>query len=362
MKILTVLGTRPEIIRLSRIISVLDKRISKHIVVHTGQNAQTFLNSDFFEDLDIRKPDIILELKPSSLSQQLCIMMDNLEKVLEEHKPDKVLVLGDTNSALATTIVCERKGYPVYHMEAGNRCHDRKVPEEINRKIIDSIASINMPYTDSAKENLLREGKSPRKIFKTGNPIGEVVWFYDAKIYSSSVMKRLNLEKRKFVLVTAHRSENVDDEKRLKIIFKCLETIASKYKVIFSCHPRTEDKIKKFHITTSNNILLCQPFNFSDFAHLQQNCKYAITDSGTVQEEICLFGRPCITIRDTTEREETVLCGSNIVCGLNENRIIEACEHVETMSLGWTPPKDYETRNVSAIVANILLQEINHEY
>lgn len=362
MKILTVIGTRPEIIRLSRIICELDKRVSKHIVVHTGQNSQVFLNENFFEDLEIRKPDIILKVEAPTLSQQLCVMMDNLEKVLEEHKPDKVLVLGDTNSALAATIICERKGYPIYHMEAGNRCHDRKVPEEINRKIIDSISSINMPYTDIARENLLREGKSPRKIFKTGNPIGEVVWFYDAKIYSSGIMKKLNLEKRQFVLVTAHRSENVDNKERLNIIFRCLEKLTDKYKIVFSCHPRTADKIKKFNIKVSDNILLCEPFNFSDFANLQQNCKYAITDSGTVQEEMCLFRRPVITIRDTTEREETVLIGSNIVCGLNEERIIEACGHIETMSLGWVVPMDYETRNVSAIVANILMQEIDYGY
>lgn len=362
MKIMTVLGTRPEIIRLSRIISVLDDRLDDHVVVHTGQNAQAFLNENFFEDLKIRKPDICLEVNASSLSEQLYIMMQNLENVLDDVKPDKVLVLGDTNSSLAATIISERKGYPVYHMEAGNRCHDRKVPEEINRKIIDSIASINMPYTEIARENLLREGKSPRKIFKTGNPIGEVVWFYDANIYSSQIMSKLELQRKKFVLVTSHRSENVDNEERLKVIFNCLEKIAEKYTVVFSCHPRTADKIKTFDIEVSNNVLLCEPFNFSDFASLQQNCKYAITDSGTVQEEMCLFNRPVITIRDTTEREETVLCGANIVCGLDEKRMMEACQHIETMSTGWVPPEDYVTRNVSAIVANILMQEIDHAY
>jgi len=361
MKILTVLGTRPEIIRLSRIITKLDDRVDQ-ILVHTGQNAQAFLNEDFFQDLDIRVPDIILEASASSLGEQIGKMMTGLGKVLEEHKPDKVLVLGDTNTSFAATFISERMGYPVFHMEAGNRCFDKKVPEEINRHAIDSIASVNLPYNEISKMHLLREGMSVNRIFKTGNPIGEVIWYYDSAISFSTILETLNLEAKSFVLVTAHRAENVDNVYRLKTIFDCLEKISEKYKVIFSCHPRTRDKINKFDIEVSDNILLCDPFKFTDFARLQQKCKFAITDSGTVQEEMCIFRKPCITIRNSTERMETVLAGSNIVCGLEEEKILEAYANIEKMSTAWTIPEEYQVRNVSEIVINILMQKIDYAY
>ena len=361
MKILTILGTRPEIIRLSRIITKLDDRVDQ-LLVHTGQHAQAFLNEDFFKDLDIRVPDIVLEASASSLGEQIGKMMTGLGKVLEEHKPDKVLVLGDTNTSFAATFISERMGYPVFHMEAGNRCFDKTVPEEINRHAIDAIASVNLPYNENSKNHLLREGMSVKRIFKTGNPIGEVIWYYDSAISFSNILETLDLETKPFVLVTAHRAENVDSAYRLKTIFDCLGKISEKYKVIFSCHPRTRDKINKFDIKVSDNILLCDPFKFTDFARLQQKCKFAITDSGTVQEEMCIFRKPCITIRNSTERLETVLAGSNIVCGLEENKILEAYANIEKMSPAWTIPEEYEVRNVSEIVINILMQKIDYGY
>jgi UDP-N-acetylglucosamine 2-epimerase (non-hydrolysing) len=353
MKILTILGTRPEIIRLSRIIPKLDL-VCDHRVLHTGQNYDPTLNDIFFEDLGIRKPDVIIDSKGTT-AEQLGKMFVGVEKYLQEFKPDKVLILGDTNSGLVA-IICERLGVPVYHMEAGNRCYDLKVPEEKNRKIIDAVSTINLPYTELSRQNLLREGATNNKVFVTGNPIKEVIDFYKDKIDRSSIVSTLNLEKNNYIIATAHRAENVDVDERLINIFKSFEKIANEYKIVFSCHPRTKQKLEKFNISVNNpNILILEPLGFFDFVKLEKNAYMAISDSGTVQEEMCLFGIPTVTIRDTTERPETVWCGSNIVSGLKEQDIINCFNVSKIVERDWTVPAEYTKHNVSDTVVQILL-------
>ena len=323
LRILTILGTRPEIIRLSRIIPKLDL-VCDHRVLRTT-------------------------------AEQLGKMFVGVEKYLQEFKPDKVLILGDTNSGLAA-IICERLGVPVYHMEAGNRCYDLKVPEEKNRKIIDAVSTINLPYTELSRQNLLREGATNNKVFVTGNPIKEVIDFYKDKIDESSILSTLNLEKNNYIIATAHRAENVDVDERLINIFKSFEEIAKDYKIVFSCHPRTKQKLEKFNISVNNpNILIIEPLGFFDFVKLEKNAYMAISDSGTVQEEMCLFGIPTVTIRDTTERPETVWCGSNIVSGLKEQDIINCFNVSKIVERDWTIPVEYIKNNVSDTVVQIIL-------
>lgn len=354
MKILTILGTRPEIIRLSRIIPKLDS-IVDHKILHTGQNYDPFLNQIFFDQLGIRYPDVIIDNKGTTFAEQLANTFIGVEKFIKEFSPDKVLILGDTNSGLSA-LICERLSVPVYHMEAGNRCYDNKVPEEKNRRIIDSISSVNLPYTNLSRENLLREGVSNDKIFVTGNPIKEVIDFYQHQINQSTVLDKFDLSPNSFIIATAHRAENVDDEIRLKSIFQAFETISLEKKIIFSCHPRTRQKLKIFEIDINNpNIIIIEPLGFFDFVKLEQNSYLAITDSGTVQEEMCLFGIPTITIRDTTERPETVWCGSNIVSGLNTRQIVLTFKQITQLKKQWEIPQGYDKNNVSDTVINILL-------
>jgi UDP-N-acetylglucosamine 2-epimerase (non-hydrolysing) len=353
-KILTILGTRPEIIRLSRIIPMLDLLVD-HKVLHTGQNFDPNLSDVFFDDLKLRRPDKIIKNKSFSLSEQLATTFIEVEKYINEFKPDKILVLGDTNSGLSA-IICERLGVPVYHMEAGNRCYDLKVPEEKNRKLIDSISTINLPYTQLSRENLLREGIPNNRIYVTGNPIKEVIEFYKEEILNSSICQKLNLKSKKYVIVTAHRAENVDNIERLKNILEALHEISKEYTVVFSCHPRTKEKIKNFNLQISNEkIKILDPLGFFDFVNLELNSAMAITDSGTVQEEMCLFNIPTVTIRDTTERPETVSCGSNIISGLQKENIILCYNKMKHHNLVWDIPAEYQKTNVSDIVINILL-------
>ena len=352
-KILTILGTRPEIIRLSRIIPKLDQ-ICDHRVLHTGQNYDPALNEIFFNDLGIRQPDVILDTKGTT-AEQIGKMFVGVEKYLQEFAPDRVLILGDTNSGLAA-IICERLGIPVYHMEAGNRCYDLKVPEEKNRKIIDAVSSINLPYTELSRQNLLREGATNNKVFVTGNPIKEVIDFYANEIDSSSILTTLDLEKNNYIISTAHRAENVDVDNRLINIFESFEEIAKEYKIVFSCHPRTKQKLEKFNILVKNpNILIIEPLGFFDFVKLEKNAYMAISDSGTVQEEMCLFKIPTVTIRDTTERPETVWCGSNIVTGLEKDNILAGYNRMKVANKDWEVPAEYNRDNVSDVVVNILL-------
>ena len=354
VKVLTILGTRPEIIRLSRIINKLDNLVD-HKILHTGQNYDPLLNDIFFKELGLRNPDIIIDNTGSSFAEQIGNTFIGVEKFINEFNPDKVLILGDTNSGLAA-FICERMGVPVYHMEAGNRCYDLKVPEEKNRKVIDSISTINLPYTNLSRENLLREGIPNNRISVTGNPIKEVIDFYTDRIQQSTILNDLNLMPGSYIIATAHRAENVDHDTRLQNIFRAFEEISKEYKIVFSCHPRTRQKLEKFKIDTSNpNIIILEPFGFFDFIKLEQNSVMAISDSGTVQEEMCLFHIPTVTIRDTTERPETVWCGSNIVSGLNTDQILLSYKIMKSVERNWEIPQGYNKDNVSDTVINILL-------
>lgn len=353
LKILTILGTRPEIIRLSRIIPKLEKNFN-HYLLHTGQNFDSNLSTIFFNELKLKKPNSTLNSQSPTVGAQIGKIIIGVEEKINEFKPDKVLILGDTNSGLGA-IICEKLNIPVYHMEAGNRCFDLSVPEEKNRKIIDSISTINLPYTNISRDNLIKEGIPNQNIIVTGNPIKEVIDFYQSEINNSRILENLNLEKNNYIIATAHRAENVDNSERLKSIISSLEYISTKIKVIFSCHPRTKQKLMQARYDSSNpNFIISEPFGFFDFIKLEQNSKMAITDSGTVQEEMCIFGIPTITIRETTERPETVWCGSNIVSGLSRDRIIGCFDHLYDSNLTWKIPEEYLRSDVSNTIINIL--------
>lgn len=348
IRILTILGTRPEIIRLSLIIKKLD-RLNEHILIHTGQNYNMKLSDIFFEELGLRKPDYYLGVKSDSFGAQFSIIIREVEKLLVKLKPDRVLVLGDTNSALAA-ILAERMLIPVFHMEAGNRCFDLKVPEEKNRMIIDSIATIAIPYTPNSRENLLKEGIPKNRIFVSGNPIYEVLTFYMDKIDKSDMLSKLNLEKSEYFLVTAHRAENVDIQENLEMILQGLELVAEAYNlpIIFSVHPRTRAKLDVFNLEIKNKkIKLLEPFGFFDFVKLEKNAKLVLTDSGTVQEECCIFNIPAVTIRNTTERPETVECKSNIVSGLLPESVLNCTKVMLAADTDWEYPIGYIDKNVS---------------
>jgi UDP-N-acetylglucosamine 2-epimerase (non-hydrolysing) len=347
-KILTILGTRPEIIRLSRIIPKLDQ-VCDHRVLHTGQNYDPTLNDIFFEELELRRPDMVLESR-GTIGEQLAATFVGVEKYCKEFQPDAVLVLGDTNSGLSA-VVCERMGIPVYHMEAGNRCYDLSVPEEKNRRIIDHVASVNLPYTGHSRENLLREGLPNNKIFVTGNPIREVLNYYSGAIQHSNVVNRLGLAPHQYIVATAHRAENVDNPVRLANILEAFETISQDLPIVFSCHPKTEQRMTT---QLGNRIIISKPMGFFDWVNLERNSRLAISDSGTVQEEMCLFRKPTITIRATTERPETVMCGSNIITGLEVDSIVAGYRQALTLG-SWTIPEEYTRPNVSDVVVNIII-------
>ena len=354
MKILTVLGTRPEIIRLSRIIPALDD-VCEHIVIHTGQNYDPNLNDVFFNELNIRPPNFYLKAK-GSFGEQTGMILAGCEEILSAEKPDKFLVLGDTNSALAA-IIAKRKGIPVYHMEAGNRCYDDRVPEEVNRRIIDHSSDILMPYTERSRQNLLREGIEGQRIYVTGNPILEVINFYNDQILASKILNKLGLECRKYYLVTIHRAENVDLEERLRELALALDQIQQKYSVpvVVSTHPRTRSKMESFGIVPNNpNLIFLQPFGFFDFLFLEQNAACVLSDSGTVQEECAILKVPNVTLRDVTERPETIECGSNILSGVNSVNIVKCVDLVLGDKNHWHVPPEYLVENVSNTVVKTL--------
>lgn len=354
---MTILGTRPEIIRLSLIINKLDTHAERHILVHTGQNFTASLSDIFFQQLKVRSPDYILLDRQQSLGEQLSTMYKSLEAIFLKEKPDKVLVLGDTNSGLSA-ILAERMGIPVIHMEAGNRCFDLEVPEEKNRRIIDAISSFNLPYTPQSKENLILEGIPRNRIIVSGNPIYEVLEHYKSEIEQSDILEKLTLKKDGYFLVTAHRAENVDHEDRLLEIMKGINMVAEAYKkrVICSIHPRTKSRIQ--NITTLEVHPLVEfhePFGFFDFVKLEKNAFCVLTDSGTVQEECCLFHVPTVTIRKTTERPETIECGSNMLSGIDAKQIVNCVHVMVNQPKTWSYPDGYDHKNVSDKVIKILL-------
>ncbi len=355
MKILTVLGTRPEIIRLSLIIEKLDQSC-EHILVHTGQNYDPNLNDIFFQQLGVRAPDAYLDAK-GSFGEQVGIILNKIEALMRQHRPDKFLVLGDTNSALAA-IVAKRLGIPVYHMEAGNRCYDDRVPEEVNRRIIDHSSDILMPYTERSRQNLLKEGLPGQRIYVTGNPIHEVITHFAPQIAASTIFEKLAIRPGQYFLITLHRAENVDGEDRLRNFALAFDRLQKKYGVplIVSTHPRTRSRIQAFGIQVDNpNIRFLEPFGFFDFVALEKQAGCVLSDSGTVQEECAIFKVPNVTLRDVTERPETVECGSNILSGGDADSILRCAEAVLAHAPDWNPPAEYLAENVSQVVLKILM-------
>lgn len=353
MKIVTVLGTRPEIIRLSLIIKKLDS-YSCHIVIHTGQNYDTNLHDIFMQELGVRKPDYYLDAK-GSFAEQVAIILKKTEVILQKEKPDKFLVLGDTNSSLAA-IIAKRLQIPVYHMEAGNRCFDDTVPEEINRRIIDHASDILLPYTQKSKENLLQEGIKGNRIFVTGNPILEVLNYFEKNIRKSNILEKIKIKKNNYFLVTLHRQENVDNPVRLTRFIDALNKISKNYTlpIIWSVHPRTKKMLEEKKYKIHKKVLLFKPFGLFDFIKLEKNAKCVLTDSGTVQEECSILHIPNVTLRDTTERPETLEVGSNIISGSEPESILKALAISMVKKSQWSPPIEYLQTNVSDVIVNIL--------
>ena len=356
MRVLTVLGTRPEIIRLSRIIEKLD-RLCDHKLVHTGQNFDPNLSDVFFQDLGVRRPDYYLGARGETFGQEIGQILSAFDKVLYQERPDGLLVLGDTNSGLCS-ILAKRLGIPVYHMEAGNRCYDDRVPEEVNRRIIDHSSDILMPYTHRSKENLRREGIENDRIFVIGNPIFEVLQHYQTPIGASCVQERLALEPGRYFLVTMHRAENVDVKERLERLTGALQRLSEEYgyPVVCSLHPRTRSKMEEYGIDLKDGgVRFLVPLGLFDFVALEKAAYCVLSDSGTVQEETCILGVPSVTIRDVTERPETIECGSNILSGVERDAILRCVGIVTSRGGTWTPPPEYLVPNVSDKVIRIVL-------
>lgn len=353
---MTLFGTRPEIIRLSVIIKHLD-RFCEQVLVHTCQNYDENLSDVFFRELGLRQPDVYLGVQATDFAEQVGQIITRAGEAMEQVRPDRLLILGDTNSALAA-IVAARRGIPVFHLEAGNRCYDDRVPEEINRRIIDHCSTVLMPYTHRSKENLLREGIERDRIFVIGNPIYEVLNTYTREIEACDALARLELEPQQYFLVTMHRAENVDDPERLANLLEGLHQVQAKYQqpVVVSLHPRTADKMRRFGLgVRSERIRLLRPLGFFDFVKLERNARCVLSDSGTVQEECCIFGVSNVTIRDITERPETIECGSNILTGADPEMIVQAVDIVLNSPCDWTAPAEYVERHVSTVVAKIVL-------
>jgi len=353
---MTIFGTRPEIIRLSVIIKTVD-RFCEQILVHTGQNYDENLSDVFFRDLSLRQPDLYLGVKESDFAEQVGQILARSGEAMEKTKPDRVMILGDTNSGLAA-LVAARRGTPVFHLEAGNRCYDDRVPEEVNRRVIDHCSTVLMPYTHRSKENLLLEGIERDRIFVIGNPIYEVLNTYANQIAASDVLARLGVERGKYFLVTMHRAENVDDAGRLRNLLEGLHQVGHKYQqpVVVSMHPRTADRIRQFNVVVPpEHIHVVKALGFLDFVTLEKNARAVLTDSGTVQEECCIFGIPNVTLRDVTERPETIECGSNILSGVDPEMILQAVDLVLSSWRSWTPPPEYLVEDVSSVVAKIVL-------
>lgn len=355
MKIVTVLGTRPEIIRLKLVIEKLDPLVD-HVLVHTGQNFHPTLSDTFFEQLRVRQPDHYLGVRAETFGEQVAQILTGCEKVFREHRPDRLLILGDTNSSLCA-IVAKRVGIPVFHVEAGNRCYDDRVPEEVNRRLIDHCSDILMPYTERSRANLLREGIFGGRIFVTGNPIYEVIEYFNVEISASKVLHELGLEKDCYFLVTMHRAENVDIESRLRRLTAALVRLNERHgiPVIVSTHPRTRVRMESAGLKVEDrDVRFPDPFGFFDFIALERNARCVLSDSGTVQEECAIFGVPNVTVRDVTERPETIECGSNILSGADPDNIVACVGKVLALRPRWKPPREYVAPAVSDTVVRIV--------
>lgn len=355
MRVMTVLGTRPEIIRLSLVIDLLD-RACEHVLVHTGQNYDERLDRIFFEELGVRAPDVNLGVRGAGFGDQMGQILARIEPVFLERRPDRLLILGDTNSGL-TALVARRLGIPVYHMEAGNRCYDDRVPEEVNRRTIDHASSVLLPYTQRSRENLLREGFANDRVVVTGNPIKQVIDHHAERVAASGVLDEMEVRPREFFLATLHRAENVDRADKLGALVGALERLAAEYgfPVVCSVHPRTRSKLDRFGIDAERpGFRFVAPLGLFDFIRLEREAFCVLSDSGTVQEEACLFGVPNVTLREVTERPETVECGSNFLAGSDPERILAGVRLVTRTSTRWTPPAEYLMPIVAETVVRIV--------
>ncbi len=356
MKVLTVLGTRPEIIRLSRIIPALDA-CCDHVLVHTGQNFDPQLSDVFFQELGVRQPDHELHVQAETFGGQVAAILTRCEAVIQQERPARFLVLGDTNSGLSA-IVAKRLGIPVYHLEAGNRCYDDQVPEEVNRRMIDHASDVLLPYTERSRTNLLREGILGERIHVVGNPIYEVLQYYDDAIRQSTILHDLGVQPQRYLLATMHRMENVDLEERLAGIATALDLLQQEYgvPVIVSTHPRTRARLQQFGIRMANDaVRFLPPLGFFAFIALERNALCVLSDSGTVQEECCLFRVANVTLRDVTERPETLECGSNILGGTSPSEILRSAHLALARPCQWAPPREYTWPTVSDVVVKIIL-------
>ena len=358
LKVMTVVGTRPEIIRLSRVMSCLDIHC-EHILVHTGQNYDYELNEIFFSDLEIRKPNYFLDSAKKNAAQTIGNIITSIDLVLEKESPDAVLVLGDTNSCLSILPAKLRK-IPTFHMEAGNRCFDMRVPEEINRRIVDHTADVNLTYSSIARDYLLAEGLAPDLVIKTGSPMNEVLNFYKQGIHNSNILKKLKLEPGKYFVISAHRQENIDSENNFKELIRTLNMMSTKYKIpiIVSTHPRTKKKIATSKVTLNKNIKLIKPLGFKDYVNLQMNSKVTLSDSGTINEESSIMNFPALNIREAHERPEGMEEGSVMMVGLSFERVHQAIEILKSQPNGderiLRKVSDYDMPNVSEKVVRIL--------
>ena len=366
LKVMTVVGTRPEIIRLSRVMAKLDEsKVVEHIIVHTGQNYDYELNQIFFDDLNIRKPDHFLNAAGVSSSETIGNILIKIDTLLEEINPDAFLILGDTNSCLCA-IPAKKRHIPIFHMEAGNRCFDQRVPEETNRKIVDHISDVNLTYSDIAREYLLREGLPADRIIKTGSPMFEVLEYYKAKIESSKILDELKLEKEKYFVVSAHREENINSEKNFEGLLTSLNLIAEKYNfpIIVSTHPRTRKMIDAKGIVLHKNIQLLKPLGFNDYNALQLHSKAVLSDSGTISEESSIFNFPALNIRQAHERPEAMEEASVMMVGLNPERILQGLIQLESQKSGddrsFRKVSDYSMPNVSDKVVRIILSYVDY--
>ncbi len=357
---MTVVGTRPELIKLSRVIAELDRQVD-HVLVHTGQNHDFELNEVFFRDLGIRRPDHFLEAAGVSASQTIARVIERLDAVLEDRQPDALLLLGDTNSCLGA-IAAKRRRIPIFHMEAGNRCFDLRVPEETNRKIVDHLSDINLVYTEHARRYLLAEGIRPDTVIKTGSPMREVLSHFSRGIEASDAMAAMGLEPEGFFIVSAHREENVDDPARLSMLLGSLDALATKFgkRMLFSVHPRTRARMESFGFSPSASIEFLKPLGFFDYVQLQKNAFCVVSDSGTVTEEAAILGFRAITIRDAHERPEGMDEGTLIMTGLDPERMVHAVAVLRSQPRGTThEPPDYAADNVSIKVVRIILSYID---
>jgi UDP-N-acetylglucosamine 2-epimerase (non-hydrolysing) len=366
LKVMTVVGTRPEIIRLSRVLNTLDNsKAIEHIIVHTGQNYDYELNQIFFDDLQIRKPDYFLNAAGATATETIGKILINIDPLLEELKPDAFLVLGDTNSCLCA-IPAKKRHIPIFHMEAGNRCFDQRVPEETNRKIVDHISDINMTYSNIAREYLLREGLSADKIIKTGSPMFEVLNYYLQFIQKSDILKRLKLENYKYFVVSAHREENISNLSNFTEFTNSLNLIAEQYNlpIIVSTHPRTRNMIDSKKIKFHKNIHLLKPLGFNDYNALQMYSKAVLSDSGTISEESSILNFPALNIRQAHERPEAMEEASVMMVGLNPERILQGLTELESQNRGelrnFRRVTDYSVPNVSEKVVRIIISYVDY--